>query len=113
MTISNIIATVLMMTGLIFMAIAALGIFKFPDFYTRLHAAGVGDTLALLLILFGMVVVCGFKLLSLKLLLIFGLLILTNPVGTNLITMVGVHFHNYQNYNSKARITDEDKEEGR
>lgn len=111
MSIANIIASVLMILGLVFMAISALGLFKFPDFYTRLHSSGIGDTLGLFLIILGMIVLCGFKLISLKLFLIFGVLLLTNPVGTNLITMAGVHFHDYQKYNEKVRIVDENEKE--
>lgn len=111
MSIMNIIASILMILGLVFMAISAFGLFRFPDFYTRLHSAGIGDTLGLFLLILGMMIVCGFKLISLKLFLIFGLLLLTNPVGTNLITMAGVHFHDYQKYNEKVRIVDEGEEE--
>ena len=37
--------------GLLFFLGAAVGLFRFPDFYTRIHAAGKGDTLSSLLIL--------------------------------------------------------------
>lgn len=110
MTVWNIIASALILIGLLFMAVSALGLFRFPDFYTRLHSSGIGDTLALLLIILGMIINCGLKLISLKLLLIFGIIILTNPVGTNIITMVGIHFHDYQNYNEKLRLTEEAEE---
>lgn len=110
MSIINIISSICIIVGLIFLAISALGLFRFPDFYTRLHSAGIGDTLGLLLIITGFAILCGFRLITVKLFLVFGLIMLTNPVGTNLITMVGVHFHDYQNYNEKVRITDEEED---
>ena len=43
----NIIATVLLMIGLVFFAGGAVGIIRFPDFYSRLHPAGKLDTAGL------------------------------------------------------------------
>ena len=39
--------------GLIFFLGAAVGMVRFPDFYTRMHAAGKGDTLSTMLMLAG------------------------------------------------------------
>lgn len=39
--------------GLFFFFGAAVGLLRFPDFYTRMHAAGKGDTLSTVLILVG------------------------------------------------------------
>lgn len=39
--------------GLFFFLGAAVGLLRFPDFYTRMHAAGKGDTFSSMLILFG------------------------------------------------------------
>ena len=43
----------LMGLGVLFFFGATLGILRFPDFYTRMHAAGKGDTLSTMLILIG------------------------------------------------------------
>ena len=40
----NIIVTIILICGLIFFAGGAVGIIRFPDFYTRLHPAGKLDT---------------------------------------------------------------------
>jgi multicomponent Na+:H+ antiporter subunit G len=40
--------------GLLFFLGTTVGILRFPDFYTRMHAAGKGDTLSTILILFGL-----------------------------------------------------------
>ena len=37
--------------GLVFFLATCIGILRFPDFFTRLHAAGKGDTLSTILIL--------------------------------------------------------------
>ena len=39
--------------GWIFFLGATVGVLRFPDFYTRMHAAGKGDTLSTVMILFG------------------------------------------------------------
>jgi multicomponent Na+:H+ antiporter subunit G len=41
--------------GLLFFLGAAVGLIRFPDFYTRMHAAGKGDTLSTLLIMVGII----------------------------------------------------------
>ena len=48
----NGIILVTLSSGLLFFLGTCVGIIRFPDFYTRLHAAGKGDTLSTILILF-------------------------------------------------------------
>ncbi len=40
--------------GIIFFVGTINGLLRFPDFYTRMHAAGKGDTLSTILILMGL-----------------------------------------------------------
>ncbi|OGW42046.1 MAG: sodium:proton antiporter [Nitrospirae bacterium GWD2_57_9] len=44
----------LIAAGTFFFATATIGILRFPDCYTRMHAAGKGDTLGALLLLTGL-----------------------------------------------------------
>jgi multicomponent Na+:H+ antiporter subunit G len=39
--------------GLLFFAASVVGVLRFPDFYTRMHAAGKGDTLSTILVVMG------------------------------------------------------------
>jgi multicomponent Na+:H+ antiporter subunit G len=50
----NILSILLILAGLLFFLGAVVGIVRFPDFYTRMHAAGKGDTLSTMLITGGM-----------------------------------------------------------
>ena len=68
--------------GLLVVA-GALGILRFPDFYTRLHAAGVTDTMGADLVLLAMALQADDPITVLKLALIFVFLILTSPVSTH------------------------------
>lgn len=52
----NAIAVSSVALGIFFFFGATVGILRFPDFYTRMHAAGKGDTLSSILILFGVAV---------------------------------------------------------
>ena len=81
----DIVAGILLGLGLLLTLIGALGVIRLPDFYTRLHAAGVTDTGGALLILFGLAVLSGWSFASLKLLLIAVFLLLTTPVITHLL----------------------------
>jgi multicomponent Na+:H+ antiporter subunit G len=53
----QIIGVLLGVLGLLFFLGAAVGLVRFPDFYTRLHAAGKGDTLSTMLMLTGFALV--------------------------------------------------------
>lgn len=76
-----IVALVLMFCGFFFIMVTALGLIRFPDFYTRLHAAGKGDTLGIGLFLMGLAIYNGFNLVSIKLLLIVIFIFIANPIG--------------------------------
>jgi len=45
---------------LFFVLAGTLGVLRLPDFYTRLHAAGMTDTLGAELILLGLIIQSGF-----------------------------------------------------
>lgn len=74
---------VFLLAGGAFGIIGGLGLLRFPDFYTRLHAAGVTDTLCALLIILGLVLQAGLSQISLKLLLILLFLLFTTPTATH------------------------------
>ncbi len=56
---------------------------RFPDFYTRMHAAGVTDTLAAAMILIGLMLQNPEALVTLKLLLILLMTIFISPVASH------------------------------
>ena len=61
----------------------AVGIFKFDEFYSRMHAASVTDTLCVFFIIIGLVLQAGFTLITVKLLFALALLWLTGPVASH------------------------------
>ncbi|MGV6801214.1 MAG: monovalent cation/H(+) antiporter subunit G [bacterium] len=63
----------------------SLGLLRFPDFYTRIHAAGMTDTFGTELILLGMAFQAGSHGEVVKLFLIALFMLLTSPVATHAI----------------------------
>jgi multicomponent Na+:H+ antiporter subunit G len=71
--------------GVFFLVMGAVGILRFPDFYTRMHAAGKCDTLGSLLIVTGLALHTGFTLTSAKIIAIAVFIFLTSPTATHAI----------------------------
>ncbi|MEK6592618.1 MAG: monovalent cation/H(+) antiporter subunit G [Pseudomonadota bacterium] len=69
--------------GGIFCVIGTVGLVRMPDFYTRMHAASVTDTLGAGLILFGLVIQAGFTLVTAKLFMIGLLIFFTSPTASH------------------------------
>jgi multicomponent Na+:H+ antiporter subunit G len=91
----DLISIALIAAGLLFFLGAAVGIIRFPDFYTRMHAAGKGDTLSSLLIILGFAL-HEFRhfdgmdfVLLLKLLSICGFIMITSPASTHALIDAG------------------------
>jgi multicomponent Na+:H+ antiporter subunit G len=74
-----------MTAGLVFVLAGAIGVIRMPDFYTRMHAAGVTDTLGAELIVLGLMLQSGLTLTTVKLALVGLLLFLTSPTSTHAI----------------------------
>ena len=91
-SIPNLISIVLIVFGLLFLFFGVIGLFRFPDFFTRMHAAGKCDTLGSLLVVSGLAVYSGFTLGSLKIVFIavFTLAIVVFAVIVTLFIIVRV-----------------------
>ena len=63
--------------------VGGIGMHRFPDFYTRLHAAGTTDTLCAALFLLGLGLQAGLTLASFKLFLIFAFIFFTSPAASH------------------------------
>ncbi|MDJ0622898.1 MAG: monovalent cation/H(+) antiporter subunit G [Desulfocapsaceae bacterium] len=66
----DILSWILLISGSFFTFTGAVGLFRFPDFFSRTHAASVTDTLGAGLILIGLMLQAGWGLVLAKLLLI-------------------------------------------
>lgn len=72
-----------MLIGSGFLLVGAIGVLRMPDFYTRLHAAGLTDTMGASFLLAGLLLQSGFNLTGVKLVLIVLFVIITSPIATH------------------------------
>ena len=72
-----------MAAGLFFIFAGTIGVLRLPDFYTRLHAAGMTDTLGAELVLLALIFQCDNIQMVLKLLLVAFFLLITSPTATH------------------------------
>ncbi|MEX0430012.1 monovalent cation/H(+) antiporter subunit G [Spiribacter insolitus] len=79
----DVISGAMMLIGGAFAVIGGIGVMRFPDVFTRLHAAGITDTLAPLLIIGGLMLQAGWSILTFKLLLILLFLLFTTPTASH------------------------------
>ena len=81
--IRDVVSVVSLAAGLFFVLAGTLGVLRLPDFFTRLHAAGMTDTLGAELILLGLMIQSGISLMTVKLLLVGFFLLMTSPTATH------------------------------
>ena len=82
----RIVAAIIMITaGVIFEITSVIGVFRFKYVLNRMHSAAMGDTLAILFILAGLVILSGFNFTSLKLIAIIFFFWLAGPVSSHLV----------------------------
>ncbi len=88
----NLVVALLIGAGVFIFAVGVLGILRFPDFYTRLHAAGKGDTLGTVLVLMGVALYAlgdfswASVLVSLKVLAIAAFVFVASPTACHALT---------------------------
>lgn len=81
--IADIFSWIFILLGSAFVLIGAIGLIRFPDVFSRMHAAGITDTLGVGLMFLGMIVQSGLTLVSLKLVLIILFMFFASPTATH------------------------------
>lgn len=89
-TMLAVVSGVFLLAGGLFGILGGIGLLRFPDFYTRLHAAGITDTLCAFLIIVGLVIQAGLALISIKLMLILVVMVFTSPTATHALARAGL-----------------------
>ena len=72
-----------LLAGGFFCIVGGIGMIRMPDFYTRMHAASVTETLGAGLILLGLALQAGVTLVTAKLLMIGLVIFFTSPTATH------------------------------
>lgn len=117
MTIANILIVFLISTGVIFSLVTALGLVRFPDVYTRIHAASKSATLGVMSILLGVflhfLMIEGIFSPQLIIALIF--LFITSPVAGHMIGrasyMTGIPVADETVQDDLSRVVEEKKKQ--
>ena len=68
-----------------------MGVLRFPDFYTRMHAVGVTDTLAAGTILIGLMLQSQDGIIIIKLLMILLMTLFINPTASHALAKTAIH----------------------
>lgn len=79
-----------LIAGGFFCVVGAVGLLRMPDFYTRMHAASVIETLGAGLILLGLLLQAGFTLVAVKLLMLGLLILFISPTATHALARAGI-----------------------
>ena len=74
---------VLLLAGSLLAVTGGVGLLRFPDFYTRTHAAGLMDSAGAVLILLGLLLRAPDLGVAVRLLLIAAFLLITGPTATH------------------------------
>jgi len=85
MIVSDLLSGVLIAAGLFFFCAGTVGLLRFPDLFTRLHALTKADNLGLGFIVAGLAVHSASWIISVKLFLIWGLVMLSSALASHMI----------------------------
>jgi multicomponent Na+:H+ antiporter subunit G len=78
----DILSWALILIGAFALITGAVGVLRFPDVYTRMHAASITDTLGAGSIILGLILQAGLTLVAGKLLLILVFIFFTSPASS-------------------------------
>ncbi|MCP5152389.1 MAG: monovalent cation/H(+) antiporter subunit G [Ectothiorhodospiraceae bacterium] len=87
----ELIGGIAVLVGGLLAVVGGIGLIRFPDFYTRLHAASVTDTLATALVVLGLALMASGVLVVVKLVLTLVFLIATGPVAAHALAKAALH----------------------
>ena len=76
----SLLVSVLIVLGLFFLVVAAVGMVRLPDVFARSHAVALTDALGAFFLLVGLAIYDGFSTNTLRILVVLALLYLVNPV---------------------------------
>lgn len=79
----DILSWLCLLGGGFFCLVGGIGLLRMPDFYTRMHAASVAETLGAGLILLGLLLQAGFTLAGAKLVMIGLLVFFASPTASH------------------------------
>lgn len=79
----DVLSWALLMLGGGIAVIAGIGVMRLPDMFSRMHAAGMLDTLGAACVLLGLILQAGISVISFKLFLVYALLSMTTSTAAH------------------------------
>ena len=79
----DVLSWISVVAGLFFMIVGTIGVLRMPDVFTRLHAAGMTDTMGAGFLILGMSLQAGFGLVLVRLIFVYAFLSFTSPIATH------------------------------
>ncbi len=87
----DILSWALILTGGAFGIIGGIGLLRLPEFFSRIHAASVTDSMCAPCILAGLMLQSGLTLVTVKLLFLVIFLFLTSPTASHALAKAALH----------------------
>lgn len=84
--ISEVLGWICMIGGIFFFLSGSIGLIRFPDFWSRLHAVSIMDSAGVILFILGMMLHSGFTLITVKLAIIGIFLFITGPTASHAVS---------------------------
>ena len=84
-------SNIFLILGAFFALTGAVGLFRLPDFFTRIHAASVTDSIATIFIMIGLILRTEFDLVAVKLVFILIFVLLTSPTASHALAKSARH----------------------
>jgi len=82
-SVTTVLGWLFLAAGSAFVLAGGVGLLRFPDFYSRIHAAGITDTMGAWLIVVGLMFSAGWTLVTAKLLMLLLFLVITSPLASH------------------------------
>jgi multicomponent Na+:H+ antiporter subunit G len=90
-TLLDLLSWISLIAGSVFIIIGTIGLIRFPDFFTRLHAASIVDTLGCIFIMFGLMLQAGLSIVTVKLFFVVVFILFTTPAAAHALAKAALH----------------------
>ena len=87
----DLLSSLCLLLGGVLCITGGVGLLRMPDFFSRIHAAGVTETLAAPLLLIGLLLEMEWSLDSVKVIMILAIVLATNPSATHAMAKAALH----------------------
>ena len=88
---AEIISWACIILGSFFCVVGGIGLLRLPDLFSRMHGAGIIDTMGACTILLGLTFQAGLSIVTLKLVLIIVFIVFTSPTATHALARAALH----------------------